>query len=80
MNTHLTQDQIDRYQRDGCLVFEEFLSEDELHEMKAAVSEGVEMMGKQKLRRPKLRDPREIEAMLDRIEMFVTSCCRPADT
>lgn len=49
MNTHLTQDQIDRYQRDGCLVFEEFLSEDELHEMKAAVSEGVEMMGKQKV-------------------------------
>ncbi len=30
MNTNLTQEQIDKYQRDGCIVLEEFLTEDEV--------------------------------------------------
>ncbi len=49
MNTNVTQDQIDSYQRDGLLVFEEFLTEDELNEMRAAVSDGVAKIGKQKV-------------------------------
>ena len=49
MNTHVTQEQIDQYQRDGCLVFEEFLSQDEVNELLTAVSESVEQMGRQKV-------------------------------
>ena len=49
MNTSLTQKQIDKYQRDGCLIFEEFLTPDEVNEMLEAVSESVGQMGKQKV-------------------------------
>lgn len=49
MNTELTSQQIEKYQRDGCLVFDEFLSDDELDEMRAAVVESVSQMGKRKV-------------------------------
>lgn len=49
MNTNVTQAQIDAYQRDGCIILEDFLSPDELNEMRTAVSEGVSQMGKQKV-------------------------------
>ncbi len=49
MNTNLTQEQIDTYQRDGYLIFEEFLPDDELNEMRTAVTEGVSKMGRQKI-------------------------------
>ncbi len=49
MNTKVTQDQIDTYQRDGCLILEEFLTDDELNEMRAAVTEAVSKMGKEKV-------------------------------
>ena len=49
MNTNLIQEQIDTYQRNGCLILDEFLTEGELNEMRAAVTEGVAQMGKQKV-------------------------------
>ena len=49
MNTHLTQDQIDQYQRDGCLIFDEFLAPEELEELRRAVAESVAKMGKKKV-------------------------------
>ena len=49
MKTDLTQEQIDAYRRDGCLVYKEFLTGGELNKLIAAVSESVEQLGKCKV-------------------------------
>ena len=49
MKTDLTQEQIDAYQRDGCLIVKEFLTTQELDELISAVSECVKQMGKWKV-------------------------------
>lgn len=49
MNTELTQEQIDRYQRDGVLAYPGFLDADEVAELKAAVLDAISTMGKRKV-------------------------------
>ena len=49
MKTDLTQEQIDAYQRDGCLIVKEFLTTQELDVLISAVSEGVKQMGRWKV-------------------------------
>ncbi|MCA9743203.1 MAG: phytanoyl-CoA dioxygenase family protein [Deferribacteres bacterium] len=49
MNTNVTQEQIDAYQRDGYVILPDFLSEVEVDEILAAVEESVAQMGKQKV-------------------------------
>ncbi len=49
MNTDLQQHQIDAYQKDGCLVLHDFLTADELSDLRGAVMAGVEQMGLQKI-------------------------------
>ena len=45
MKTELYPQQIEAYQRDGCLIVEDFLNPDELAALDAAVTQGVEEMG-----------------------------------
>lgn len=45
MNTTLTREQIEQYQRDGVLIYRELLSESEVDELLASVSEGVSQLG-----------------------------------
>ena len=49
MKTDLTQEQIDAYERDGCLIVKEFLTTQELDELISAVSDCVKQMGKWKV-------------------------------
>ena len=42
MNTKVTQDQVDYYQRNGFLLLDEFLTADELERLRIAVTAGVE--------------------------------------
>ena len=46
MKTDLTREQIDAYQRDGCLIIKDFLTTQELDELISAVSESVKQLGK----------------------------------
>ena len=46
MNTDLTRQQVESYQRDGFLVIDGFLSPDELNELRGAVTESVDEMAK----------------------------------
>lgn len=49
MKTEVSKEQIEAYQRDGFMVQREFLSPDEVREMKAAVLEAVEELGRRKV-------------------------------
>ena len=49
MNTHLNQQQIEHYRRDGFAVHENLLTKAELGELRAAVDEAVTTMGKKKV-------------------------------
>jgi len=49
MNTQLTEEQIRAYQRDGYVVIENFLTEEELASWRAAVKEAVEERGGRKM-------------------------------
>ena len=49
MKTTLTQEQIDDYRRDGCLILEGFLANKELEILTAAITKCVEEMGSWKL-------------------------------
>ena len=49
MKTDLTPAQIDDYRRDGCLILREFLTENELETLTAAITRCVEEMGAWKL-------------------------------
>ncbi len=49
MKTEVTQEQIDSYQREGFIILEDFMSEEEIDEILAAVEESVAQMGKQKV-------------------------------
>ena len=49
MNTQLTPQQIEAYQRDGFLPIERFLTDAELAELRAAVDEAVASMGNRKV-------------------------------
>lgn len=49
MNTTLTKEQIERYQQDGYLLVENFLSEEELAFWRTAVTEGIEERGGRKM-------------------------------
>jgi ectoine hydroxylase-related dioxygenase (phytanoyl-CoA dioxygenase family) len=67
MNTKLTQKQIDDYQRDGCLVFESFLTSEEVNELRAAVAETVPQMGKQKIAGEGNKELAEGDTYYDRV-------------
>ena len=45
MKTALTSQQVELYQREGWLILEDFLTSDELQEMRSAVGETVTQMG-----------------------------------
>ena len=49
MNTRLTQEQIVRYQNDGCLVYRNFLSSDEVDELLDSISSALNEMGTKKV-------------------------------
>jgi len=49
MRTELTQEQIDQYQRDGALIYRNFLSEDEVDSLLAEISDAVGKMGRNKV-------------------------------
>ncbi len=49
MKTELTTRQIETYQRDGCLLVEDFLTPNELAELDTAVTRSVEQMGEHKI-------------------------------
>ena len=49
MKTELSLQQIEAYQRDGCLIVEDFLKPDELAALDAAVIQGVEEMGPRRI-------------------------------
>jgi len=49
MKTSLTPEQIEQYQRDGCLIIEGFLTQDELDAMRQAVDEAVKKFGKSRV-------------------------------
>ena len=49
MNTSVTPEQIDHYQRDGFVVVDDFLSSGELTDLIAAVTDAVEAIGRKRL-------------------------------
>lgn len=49
MKTDLSSNQIAQYQDQGFLMIEDFLSPDELHELKTAVTEAVDQLGDKKI-------------------------------
>jgi phytanoyl-CoA hydroxylase len=49
MRTELTTNQIESYRRDGCLLYENFLTAEELKTLSDAVDRAVEQMGKKKI-------------------------------
>ena len=49
MKTALTPQQVELYQREGWLIIEDFLTSDELQEMRSAVSETVTEMGETRI-------------------------------
>lgn len=49
MKTSISQKQIDKYRRDGALILGEFLTANELENVRRAVTTSVEQMGKQKV-------------------------------
>lgn len=49
MHTTVTQDQIETYQRDGCLVLGDFLTPEELEEIGAAVATAAGQMSNRRL-------------------------------
>ncbi|MCC6681023.1 MAG: phytanoyl-CoA dioxygenase family protein [Phycisphaeraceae bacterium] len=49
MKTQLAHEQIDRYQRDGVLVYPGFLDQAEVAELKAAVLEAIDTMGRNRV-------------------------------
>jgi ectoine hydroxylase-related dioxygenase (phytanoyl-CoA dioxygenase family) len=49
MKTDVSQEQTDYYRRNGFIVLDEFLTADELEELRAAVSMGVDQMGRTKV-------------------------------
>jgi len=67
MNTHVTQKQIDSYQRDGFLILDEFLTQDEVDELIDAVSEAVAQMGKQKVAGDGNKDLVEGDSYYDKV-------------
>ena len=49
MKTNVTQDQVNYYRENGFIVLDEFLTGDELAELRAAVSQGVDQLGRLRL-------------------------------
>jgi ectoine hydroxylase-related dioxygenase (phytanoyl-CoA dioxygenase family) len=45
MNTKLTQDQLDQYQRDGALVYRNLMTDAEVRDLVAAIEDGIAKMG-----------------------------------
>ena len=45
MKTDLTQSQIDAYQQDGLLLYEDFLNSEELDKLRKDVAQGVKQIG-----------------------------------
>ncbi|NUM74334.1 phytanoyl-CoA dioxygenase family protein [candidate division KSB1 bacterium] len=67
MNTRVTPEQIQAYQRDGYLILENFLTPAEVEEIIAAVSEAVNQMGKQKVAGEGNKDLVEGESFYDKV-------------
>lgn len=67
MNTQVTPEQVAAYQRDGCLILPNFLSQTEVKEIIAAVEESVAQMGKQKVAGEGNKDLVEGETYYDRV-------------
>ena len=49
MNTQLTTEQVESYRRDGCLLYRDFLSSEELTGLSDAVDQAVEQMGSRRI-------------------------------
>ena len=49
MKTDVTQDQVDRYRESGFIALDEFLTGDELEELRRAVSQGIDQLGRLKV-------------------------------
>lgn len=67
MYTKITRAEIEAYQRDGFLLLGEFLTVDELPELRAAVGECVEKMGKVKIGGAEAREMVEGDSYYDRV-------------
>ena len=76
MNTSISREQIDEYQRDGCLLIEDFLSKDEVAELSDAIAEVVSGMGKNKLVGGEIREEGDTyydKVFLQRINLWKSS-------
>ena len=80
MKTELNPQQIETYQRDGCLVVEGFLTPDELEELDAAVTEGVEQMGNKKITGEANKDLVDGDTYYDRVFLQRLNLWRINDT
>jgi len=67
MKTILTDQQINRYQEDGCLVVRNFLDDSERKNLLEAINTAVDTMGKQKIAGPNARDFLEKEGFYDKV-------------
>lgn len=67
MNTKISNEQIAFYQENGFLILENFLAPTEIDELRAAVSEAVAQMGKQKIAGEGNKDLVEGETYYDRV-------------
>ena len=67
MKTTLTDEQINRYQDDGCLVVKEFLNESERNNLLEAINTAVATMGKQKIAGSNARNFPEKEGFYDKV-------------
>lgn len=67
MKTHVTQEQIEAYQRDGCIILKEFITHEEVEEIIAAVEQSVAQMGKQKVAGAGNKELVEGETYYDRV-------------
>lgn len=66
MKTKLSSQQIESYQRDGVLAYQGLLDADEVTQLKAAVLEAVESMGKQKVAKER-SDMQEGDSYYDKV-------------
>jgi phytanoyl-CoA hydroxylase len=67
MKTTLTDQQVKRYQKDGCLVVKNFLDDDERTNLLHAIDSAVATMGKQKIAGPNARNFPEKEGFYDKV-------------
>ncbi|MFQ5632432.1 MAG: phytanoyl-CoA dioxygenase family protein [bacterium] len=67
MDTHITDEQVATYQRDGCLILKDFFAQEEADELIGAVDESVAQMGRQKVAGEGNKELLEGESYYDRI-------------